>query len=347
MRVLTAVLGGLLAATAAQAAEIAAGVVVDERGSVFLISPGRRLEARDAATGALRWSSAEAVRPLAAAGGRLVAQADSPAGRLDLVLLDTVSGGRIFAESVTLPEGVTAPIDEVLGTRFDVRVEQAGTQVRIDWRWEQRPVRGALLEDEEDAVRRAEGAVTVDMAAARFASAAPRAVPQGPTPLPASLAAQAAAGAFRERPLRIGAFFVATQPAGDGSLSLKRWTGTGAPLPDTPLPRGVTLQLGSADGAHALVSAAAASGALERAHSWTVVHLGTGLVVATLLGPTPAAPFAVAGGRVLVVEPARGLRAAAGWREEPRRIEAFDVGAGTVVWTQPVRDLAYRGPVAP
>ena len=347
MRVLPAVLGGLLAATAKEAAEIAPGIVTDERASVFLTSPDRRLEARHAVTGALVWSSAEAVRPLAATAARVLAQADSPAGRLDLVLLDAVSGRRVAAEAVPLPEGVTAPIDEVLGTRFDVRVEQAGAQVRIEWRWEQRPVRGALLEDEEDEVRRAEGAVTVDMAAARFASTAPRAVPQGPSPLPPSLAAEAAAGAFRERPLRIGAFFVATQQNGDGSLWLKRWTDAGVPLPDAPLPREVTLQLGSADGAHVLVSAPTAAGASERGHAWTVLSLGSGAAVAAFHGPTAAAPFAVVAGRVLVVEPARGYRTAAGWREEPRRIEAFDAGTGAVTWTQPVRDLAYRGPVAP
>jgi hypothetical protein len=349
MRLLPAIFGGLLAATTTlQAAEIAPGVAVDDRGStVFLTSPERRLEARDVATGALRWSSAEAVRPLAAAAGRVLAQADAPAGRLDLVLLDAASGRRIAAEALALPEGVTAPIDEVLGTRFDVRVEQAGPEARIDWRWEQRPVRGALLEDDDADVRRAEGAVVVHLAAARFTAAPPRAVPQGPPPLPASLDAEAAAGSFRERPLRIGARLVATRENPDGSLQLKRWSDTGAPLPDMPLPAGVTLQMGSADGAHVLVSAPAGGRAPDRAHAWTVVSLATGLAVAAFRAPTGAAPFVVAAGRVLVVEPPLGYRAADGWREEPRRIEAFDTRADRVVWTQPMRNFAYRGPVAP
>src|SRR5688500_2202402 len=123
MRVLPAILCILTAAGAVVAAEIAPGVAVDGSGSaVFLMSPARRVEARAVMTGALRWSSAEAVRPLAAAAGRLLAQADAPGGRLDLVILDALSGQRVASESMTLPDEVSAPIDEVLGTRFELRV---------------------------------------------------------------------------------------------------------------------------------------------------------------------------------------------------------------------------------
>lgn len=349
MRILPAVLCGLAAASAALGAEVAPGVVVDERGSaVFLTTPARSLEARDVATGALRWSSVEAVRPLAAAAGRVLVQADAPAGRLDLVILDAVSGRRLAAEPLPLPEGVSAPIDEVLGTRFDLRAaEPSGTQVRLEWRWEQRPVRGALLEDDDEDVRRAEGAVTVDLLALRFAATTARPLAEGPVALPPSIAGPAESGAFRQRPLRVGALFVAVQENRDGSLVLKRWSDTGIPLPDAPLPRGVTLQLGSADGGHVLVSAAAADGAPERGHAWTVISLGTGLPVAAFRAATAAAPFAVGAGRVLVVQQPRGYRAAAGWREDPRRLEVFDMASGTVAWTQPLHDPAYRGPVAP
>src|SRR5688500_13529103 len=173
MRVLPAILCILTAAGAVVAAEIAPGVAVDGRGSaVFLMSPSRRVEARDAVTGALRWSSAEAVRPLAAAAGRLLAQADAPAGRLDLVILDAASGRRVAAQSMTLPDEVSALIDEVLGTRFGLLVLPSGPQVRLEWTWERRPVRGALPVDEEEDVLRAAGAVVVDLPAGRFTAAA-------------------------------------------------------------------------------------------------------------------------------------------------------------------------------
>jgi hypothetical protein len=348
MRVLPAILCTLTATGAVRAAEIAPGVAVDGRGSaVFLMSPARRVEARDVVTGALRWSSAEAVRPLAAAAGRLLAQADAPEGRLDLVILDALSGRRVASQSMTLPDAVSAPIDEVLGTRFELRVLPSGPQVRLEWTWERRPVRGALLVDEEEDVLRAAGAVVVDLPAGRFTTAAARPPAEGPAPLPPSLAAEADAGAFRQRPQRVGARLVATQGTPDGRLLLKRWTEAGVPLPDAPLPSGVTLQRGSVDGRHVLVSQPVAGASADRAHAWTVLDLDTGFPVASLATSTAAAPFAVVGGRVLVVQEAMGHRAAAGWQEQPRRIEAFDAATGAPAWAQPVRDTAYHGPFAP
>jgi hypothetical protein len=348
MRVLAAILGGLTAAGAVHAAEVAPGVAVDVQGpAVFLMSPARRVEARDIRTGALRWSSTEAVRPLAAAAGRVLAQAEAPAGQLDLVILDAVSGGRVASQSMSLPDGVSAPIDEVLGTRFDVRVEQTGPQVRLDWSWERRPVRGALLEDEEGEVYRERGAVLVDLVAARFATAAPRAAAEGPIALPPPVAAEADAGAFQQRPLRAGPLLVAVQQTRDGRFLLKRWTEAGVPLPDAPLPPGITLQMTSADGRHVLVSRPSAGTSGQPTHLWTVFALDTGLPAGSLATSTAAAPFAVVAGRVLVVQPPMGHRAERGWQEEPRRVEAFDPASGVLAWTQPIRDTAYHGPVAP
>jgi hypothetical protein len=348
MRMMAAVLCGLLAAAAAQATEVAPGVAVDEQGpAVFLTSPARRVEAREIASGVPRWSSAEAVRPLAAAAGRVLAQADGPAGRLDLVILEALSGRRVAAESMPLPEGVAAPLDEVLGTRFEVRVERSGTQVRLEWTFERRPVRGALLEDDDEGVVRARGAVVVDLRDARFAIAPARPPAEGPPPLPAPLAAQADAGAFRQRPQRMGGLFVGVQETSAGGLLLKRWHESGAPLPDSNLPPGVVLQMGSADGRHVLVSGLVSGAPADHAHAWTVLSLESGAPVASLLTSTAATPFAVAGGRVLVVHPPMGQRTAAGWQEEPRRVEAFDARTGVPAWKQPVRDPAYHGPFPP
>jgi hypothetical protein len=347
MRVLAAFLLGLTAVGAGQAAEVAPGVAVDERGAVFLMSPARRVEAREIATGALRWTTADAVRPLFAARGRVLAQADAPEGRLDLVLLDALSGRRVAAQSLPLPEGVAAPIDEVLGTRFDLRVEASGPQARLEWAFERRPVRGALLvEGGEDAVTRARGAVVVDLAAARFAAEAARPLVEGPPPLPPALAAEADAGRFRQRPLRVGGRFVTIEEAG-GALVLKRWTEGGAALPDTPIPPGVVLQMGSADGRHLLVSALVPGAPAERAYAWTVLGLDSGAAVAALAASTAAAPFVVAGGRVLIVQPPMGHRDGAAWRQHPRRVEAFDAPTGARVWMQAVRDTAYDGPFPP
>jgi hypothetical protein len=113
------------------------------------------------------------------------------------------------------------------------------------------------------------------------------------------------------------------------------------------LPAGTTLQMGSADGGHVLVSRELPGEPLERAYEWTVVTLDTGAPVATLRTSTAAAAFEVAAGRVLAMQQAWEHRSASGWQREPRRLECFDGASGARAWASEVRDAAYSGPVAP
>jgi len=344
MRVLaTALLAGLLAARA-EASVIAPGAVV-HGDTVFLSSAEGIAAAHDAASGVRRWSSTDAARPLAAHETRVLAQAPAPPGQLRLLVLAAASGQRISETSVDLPPGVAAPIDDTEDTRFLVDVEQAGPRVRLSWTWENRPMRGALEEEGDDETRRAEGAVVVDLATGRF-SAEPSRRAAGPEQLPIVLAREADTGAFRERPLRVGPWFVATQATSSG-LVLKRWTEAAVAMPDVALPPDVTLQMGSADGRYLLLSREIAGAPLEAAHEWTVVSLDAGSQVATLRAPTAAAAFAVTASRVVVVQQAWEHRTGSGWRRDPRRVEAFDRTSGAPAWTQEIRDTAYRGPVAP
>jgi hypothetical protein len=327
----------------ADASEIAPGAVV--HGDAVFLRSTDGLAAHAAATGARRWSSPEAARPLAAHGTRLLAQVPAPAEQLRLVFLDATSGRLLGDATLGLPAGASAPLDDTGDTRFRVRVAQTGPSARLEWTWEFRPMRGVFEEGGDDGTRRAEGAALVDLAALRVAAAEAQPI-EGPLRLPLALGQEADAGAFRERPLRIGPLFVATQ-AGPAGLILKRWTEAAVPLPDVALPADVTLQLGSADQRHVLVSREVAGEPLEQAHEWTVLALDTGGSVAALRAPTAAAPFAVTGDRVLVVQQAWEHRTGAGWQRDPRRLEAFDRTSGAPAWMQEIRDPSYRGPVAP
>jgi hypothetical protein len=339
----------LLTAARGGATEIARGAVAGD-GLAFVASADGTLAALDVATGAVRWSSREALRPLAVDGGRLLAHGPAEAGRLRLVFLDAATGANVGEESIALPADVAAPLDDTGETRFLVRLEQAGSRVRLEWTWDFRPMRGVYEEDGadegEDAgarPRRSEGAVEVDLRAGRATAVASRTVSL--PALPSALAAEAEAGRFRERPLAMGSLLVATEASRQGLL-LKRWRADGAALPDVPLPDDVTLQLGSADGRHVTVSREV-GGPPESAHEWTVLALDTGARVATLRTSTAAAGFAVAGTRLLVAQQPWEHRTAAGWRAEPRRLEAFDLASGAPAWTREIRDASYRGPVAP
>jgi hypothetical protein len=348
MRLLPAVVISLGAAASGYAAEIAPGAVVsgDGRAAYLRVERGG-LEARATGQGGLLWRAADDLRPLAEQGGRVLCQRAAGEGRLDLVFLDAASGRPLAATTFALPEGVSSPLDEALGTRFDLRASADGPRVLLTWRFERRPVRGAHFEAEHgedgdasegDEVLRAEGAVAVDVAHARATAAA---LPDA-TPVVLPPAARARMGDLRSPPLRVGAFVVATGPG----PSLERWSASGAPLAPIALPGGAVLQLGSADGRHLLVSRELRDAPLPRAHEWWVIALETGSVVATLRTSVAAAAFAVAGGRVVLTLEAWGYRAGAEWREEPRRLEAFDL-AGVAAWSAPLADPVYRGPVAP
>jgi hypothetical protein len=329
------------------AAEIAPGAVVSSDGrTVYVRAPRGALEARAVGGGAVLWRTDGDLRPLAVQDGRVLGQRAGAEGRLDLVLLDAVTGRPAAATTFPLPEDVSSPLDEVLGTRFDLRATTDGPRVLLVWRFERRPVRGAHFErendgEEDDRAERvsAQGAVSVDLAQAR-ATVAP--VPAAAlSPLPPTVGQRV----LRERPLRVGGYLVATARSGE-QVSLERWTASGEPLAPVALPAGAGLQLGSADGRHVLVSRELADAPLSRAHEWTVVALDTGVTAATLRTSVAAAAFAVAGGRVLLALEAWGHRAPSGWHDEPRRLEAF-VPTGASVWTIPLRDPAYHGPVAP
>lgn len=352
MKVWAFVLLGL-AALDARADELAPGAVVSaDKRAVYVRVPAGGLEARSVERGALLWRAAEDLRPLFARDGRVLCQRAAE-GRLDLVFLDASTGQTLAAAAQPLPAGVSSPLDETLGTRFDLRASADGARVLLVWRFERRPVRGAHFEEEHgedgddetegDEVFRAEGAVSVDIGSARAAAAA---VPARPlVPLPAAVEALTRTGELRERPLPMGALLVATRSNGAG-LSLARWSAAGQALAPVALPAGVVLQRASADLRHVLVSREIAGAPLAQAHEWTVLALDTGAVAATLRTSVAAAAFEVAGGRVLVALEAWGYRAASQWREEPRRLESLDTN-GASAWTQPLRDPAYSGPVAP
>jgi hypothetical protein len=269
MRLLPAIVVSLGAAAIGHAAEIAPGAVVSGDGQVAYLRVERGgIEARAVGQGGLLWRVADDLRPLAAQDGRVLCQRAAGEGRLDLVFLDAASGRPLAATTFALPEGVSSPLDEALGTRFDLRTVVDGPRVLLVWRFERRPVRGMEMEEEEEDEDRedggsltAEGAVSVDVARARAESAAvPPAVVAA---LPPAVEARAGKGELRQRPLRVGAFYVATRAAGE-ALTLERWSAAGAPLPPVALPNGVVLQLGSADGRHVLLSRELAGAPLAR-----------------------------------------------------------------------------------
>lgn len=136
----------VIAASAAADAGVALrdGVLVTDT-AAYVMQPGGGIDAVTLSSGASIWSTKAADRPVSWQGDTLVAQRDAKGeNALTLVTLDAKRGELAGESVVALPAGVSAGIDEQLGSRFAVHADDSGRNDRLVWRYETRTVRGAL-----------------------------------------------------------------------------------------------------------------------------------------------------------------------------------------------------------
>lgn len=147
-----------LSAMTAQAATVTAlatGVVVDaERGQAYYAAAGGQLRAVRLSDGAAAWATAQIAWPLALVDGQLlVLQKPRRPGELRLQLVDADAGdsGRVLTAS--LPDAVHADATVQPQRRFTIRAVPATSPgaVRLAWRYQERPLQGALPELDEAA----------------------------------------------------------------------------------------------------------------------------------------------------------------------------------------------------
>jgi len=338
------------------AQELERGVVLDvDRRVAYAMAQAGGIEALDLASGRLLWSTTAGARPLALAGPWLLAQIENREGRLRLAVLDVTARGRPVRELlVPLPEGAAAPIDEPAGVEFRLTAASDGSTVELHWSYLRRALRGTAPDaDEPEAEPRASrfsGALRADLATGHLEPLAERSLIFGSRPLPASVAAEADAGAYRQRPLWAGEWVVATQEVernGQRHPVLRRFSATGASLPEVVLPQGDTLQLASIDNRHVLISHESGDPRPARAHAWTVFALASGERVGELSAPVAAARFAVMDGRVLFVTGPWSRKVGDEWVEEPLQLHAVAVTSGQQAWAHRLRDTTYHGPWVP
>jgi hypothetical protein len=118
------------------------GVVVSG-GSAYVMSPSGGIEAIDLASGASRWRSDAAAKPLAVSGGTLVAQAAPGEGeQLVLVCLETGGGAARTRSRVSLPGDLKAEVANTANQETTVRALLSGSDVVVAWAIDTRLARG-------------------------------------------------------------------------------------------------------------------------------------------------------------------------------------------------------------
>ena len=307
------------------------GVVVDAAaGRAFVPSRDGGVEAIDLASGQPRWATDEAAKPLFAASGTLLAQrTPTEQGSLALALVDAGSGRIRTETSVAIEPGLWASVEDRPASVFrSSATADAVGGVVLAWSHTSAPEGGALrgylpseqeglaptLDGDEQRLGAGQRGEIVERSGAVRVDLA-----TGAVTTPGARLRSAAAGAVRAGTVRAGTFL----PDVDGR------------------------QLRSADGRHVLVSQRIE----QPADPWSVyrwsIYERTGDLVGSFESAISMSPFVVDRDGVVFVHPPGLVNTAEGLVEQPLSLQKVDARSGTRLWARSIRELEYRGPMAP
>lgn len=302
---------GAASTSSAEGIRLRDGVVVDpERRVVYTMKPGGGIEATDMTSGSLVFSSAAASRPLALAGGLLLAQkeGDVSTESLELATLDSGTGALRSSTQLRTAVPLHTSIDDGLGRHFEIGAASGPNGWDVAFKATTQQIRGAQLEDApaEDAVPQVvAGAALVDKASGSSS-----------------------------QPIRSLALEVAP---------LVRLA------PDTSRIANLEgEQYLSVDGRHVIVSHRTADFRVWNRWRWRVFEAGSGRALGQIDQPVSIAPFLVDGDLLLVESlPSQHVLASSELIQEPLALRAFSLDSGRERWSRELRDTTYYGPYPP
>lgn len=311
---------GQRAAVADGVALLEGVVIAPRQGVAYVMRPGGGIDAVNLSSGAVRWRSKSAAKPLALAGDRLVAQADSRgANSLNLVLLDTRSGAARDSVRIPLPAGIAATVVDTPSASFRVRADAAASKVVVSWEATKSagPLQGYLPAEDEgsEPASKAMAPTVVSGEAVVDLAAAPR------------VKAVQEAG-----------------PARSGVLARAALAELQTPLVASVDGR----QLLSADERHVLVTEPVdgTDFTLYR-HRWTVYERESGARLGSVPAMVSAMPFVVVGTTLYHMAPAHGVRQQGRLVEQPAVLRAVNLKTGAESWKTSVLETSFRGPFPP
>lgn len=161
-----------------------------------------------------------------------------------------------------------------------------------------------------------------------------------------------------ERP--VGALFGPPASVQSGVSMLNPTTGavaaTAAAFPQAPptaVPEGQGIdgvpgeQFYSADGRHVLVSERIADDSVWEKYRWSIHSLDSGERLNDVFHHLSRVAFVVIGSTFVYESPAFLRRLGEDWIDAPLELRAIDLSTGSEIWTRPLRDTLYRGPMPP
>jgi hypothetical protein len=294
------------------------GLLVDPpRNTAYVMTPDGGIAAVDLTSGAIRWSSSAAAKPLTLVGNRLVSQVEpksaAEVSSLMLAVLDVERRGVPAVRSeADLPAGVRASVVETLAGTFVTRATGSGSNATITWNYI--PRRGRLS-----------GMPDVNHEDGRRAPAAAGAV-----------------NAPRSGTLRLnlgtGAMSRMTGATATATAAAPAWI-----IPASEIDASPSTQYESADGRHILTSERVADDPEWNKYRWTITERATGRHVGELRTHLGFSPFVVTDS-VIAFETTPYIL---GDDRQPAKLRGFSLTNGREVWSVEVREVVYRGPMPP
>lgn len=304
----------LCMAVSARALTLGADIVLDPSGqTAYVVTPSGYTQAVNVDDGRSHWASSQPASPVAWFNGRLLALGVPPQrGMGMLVIIDPATGGTVDRMAFDVPENVAASTQPQPLRRFSLQTEALPDRLRLHWRWVGKPMRGALIDHDEDGNPTIERTVPVDYG---------------------SFDVMADGARTLVIPLRN-----AIEPAPPA----------GPALAESEALQGVEgVQFRAADDAAVLASVATPDDHFVTAYRWMIHARGEAKALGQLRSPYAYAPFIVRGDVLVYRAEPIYRRDGDEYIALASRLVGYDLVSGVERWSVPVREAAYRGPLPP
>jgi outer membrane protein assembly factor BamB len=289
------------------------GIIFDLNDNVAYVMTPEGVMAIDIQSGAKRWTSSAATKPLALVGNLLVSQVEpkTVGSSLEVVVLNTQERGAVTVRSTTLlPSDVRVSTGQTLEGTFLLEAQPTPGNVVLIWNFQRLPIRG-MVEDPDDTETTAPGQ---------------------------RRAVQSISGGAFEMNLATGAV-TRTDISSRSAMKTREWILNA----NEKIARAGAVQYESSDGNHVLSSERVANDAVFQKYLWTIFDRTSGNRLGEFRSHLSFSPFVVRGLTVFY-ETTPYIHAG---KAEPAKLRAVNLGTGQESWSVEVRELAFRGAYPP
>jgi outer membrane protein assembly factor BamB len=282
------------------------------------MDPQGGIDSIDLKDGKLIWSTKAGSKPLGIVQRQLLAQAEarSDSARLEVVTIDPSTGNAVSKGATDLPPGASASVNSTVRGELFASVQPEKDDAIVSWQFRGRRKQGLPPG-------------TADAFAPKLKDSFP----------PGASSAATDHGAFR-----LNLLSGSTSAVDESKFRISTPPGAAAPKEQLEVTADRTL---SADGRHIVVTRRTGDERTRNKYTLTVYDVSSGERLGEIKSHMPAISFFVQGSLFVAETKPYTWRTSSGLEEQPLKLRADELKTGEELWSQPIRDTTYRGPVPP